>query len=291
MSWLRFFFYVLRHGSLFNKPVNFKDRQEDVLETLVFLKPGRESAYSRLRNRLTQTRLVGSLIGNIAYLKSINLINKNYFIVHSLKIIYIRILKSASTSILKELLPEMDERLRNETLTDQQVDELAAFYCQHTLDLNQNQYKIFTIVRNPFQRLVSVYLDIFSTNNNEFVFSTYLFGILKPNMTFTQFVQTLSMIPDKLKEPHFKEQYQTISECGGVNRIKCFRLEKDLQQINDFLLPLGIPFGHRNKGTDYDYRSFYNIETANRVFNMYRKDVEKFGYEEEYRSLLLYLKE
>ena len=41
----------------------------------------------------------------------------------------------------------------------------------------------------------------------------------------------------------------------------------------------------------YDYRSFYNIETANRVFNMYRKDVEKFGYEEEYRSLLLYLKE
>jgi len=291
MSWLRFFFYVLRHGSLFNKPVNFKDRQEDVLETLVFLKPGRESAYSRLRNRLTQTRLVGSLIGNIAYLKSINLINKNYFIVHSLKIIYIRILKSASTSILKELLPEMDERLRNETLTDQQVDELAAFYCQHTLDLNQNQYKIFTIVRNPFQRLVSVYLDIFNTNNNEFVFTTYLFGILKPNMTFTQFVQALTMIPDKLKEPHFKEQYQTISVCGGVNSIKCFRLEKDLQQINDFLLPLGIHLGHRNKGADYDYRSFYNIETANQVFNIYRQDVENFGYEEEYRSLLLYLKE
>lgn len=290
MSWFRFFFYVLRHGSLFNKPVDFKDRQEEVLKTLVFLKPNRESAYSRIRNRLTQTRLVGSLIGNVAFFKSINLINRNYFIVHSLKIGYIRILKSASTSILKELLPMMDDRLRNETLTDKQVDELAGLYCQHSFDLNQNQYELFTIVRNPFQRLVSVYLDIFNTNNNEFVFSTYLFGILKPKMTFTQFVQTLVMIPDKLKEPHFTEQYRTISECGGTDKIKYFRLEKDRQQLNDFLLPLGIHPGHRNKSSDYDYRSFYTIETARQVFKMYKQDVEKFGYEEEYQSLLLYLK-
>jgi hypothetical protein len=291
MIWFRFFFYLLRHGSLLNKPVNFRLRQKEAIKTIVFLKPRRESAYSQLRNRLANTKIIGSLIGNLAYFKSVNQINKNYFMVPSLKIGYIRILKSASTSILKELLPLIDERLKKQILTDKQVDNLAAFYSQHNIKLYQNQYQLFTIVRNPFQRLVSVYLDLFNTNDYGFVLGTYLFGIFKPTMTFSQFVQTLILIPDKLKEPHFTGQYRTVSECGGVNRIKCFRLEKDHQQIIDFLQPLGIRFEHRNKGSDYDYRSFYSLKTANHAFNLYKHDIEIFGYEEEYKSLLLYLKE
>jgi hypothetical protein len=281
MKWLSFLWYVLQNGSLFEKPVDFDNLRRGVLNREIQSK----SIYIRIRNRFAKSRWFGTLIGNTAYLKSLNRINRNYFFVDSLSLGYVRILKSASTSVLRELLPRMNSELTQSRLTDEEVDQLAAQYVTHIIEKPKQRYQLFAIVRNPFQRLVSVYQDIFNPDNKEFAYRTYLFGILKEKMSFYEFVVVLSRIPDKLKSSHFVSQSEIIKQCEHVSDIRIFRLEKDKVQMEEFLSKYQISIGHRNKGTQYDYHTFYDEETLRLAYLMYKNDVEKFGYQEEFDSL------
>lgn len=283
--------YLVRHGSLFSSPVNFTQRRVEILKALPLKRYQKPTPYSPIREWVVQTRFLGVIIENIAYLRRIDRMHKNFFFVDSLKIGYARILKSASTSVLKELLPLMDERLKDFNLNDNQVDQLAASYVVHHAKGEKSNYPIFTIVRNPFHRLVSVYLDIFNSNNQEFVFRTYLFGLLKQDMSFHEFVKTLTLIPSKLRSPHFAGQTEIISVCGGLNQINFFRLEKDQDQLKNFLLKFNIHIGHNNRGREYDYRTYYDRETLKLVHEMYMSDIEELGYVEECNILTNYVNE
>jgi hypothetical protein len=201
-----------------------------------------------------------------------------------------RILKSASTSVLQELLPLMDDQLKGKSLTDSQVDQLAASYWVHEIIGERIHYPVFTIVRNPFHRLVSVYRDLFESRNQEFVYRNYLFGILKESMSFVEFVKALTVIPVKLLAPHFAPQQVIINVCQGVNQIKIFRLEKDIEQLHAFLSPFQLKLGHYNKAEEYDYRTYYNQETIRLAQTLYACDVETFGYDDDHQSLLRYVK-
>jgi hypothetical protein len=285
MKTLPFILYLLRHGSLKSNPIDFEH-----IEALHLGSQKKPSVYNKVRSKLALNKLTGSLITNLAYAKNLSQQHKNFFFVDDLKIGYVRILKSASTSILRELIPLIDSDRKNQNLSDKQIDLLATHYVSHHVPRTKNSYELFTIVRDPFQRLVSVYQDLFNPSNPHFGYENYLFGILRRTMSFHEFVEVISEIPDRFKSGHFIQQTSIIKQCGGFKKIKYFRIEKDSKKLTAYLKSKNIILSHSNKSNmNYDYRTFYNEKTLGLACAIYKEDIDAFGYHEEYKALSSYL--
>jgi len=286
MNTLRFILYLFKHGSFTVRTENFDDYHDDILSPLTFYKDKRSNnIYRSLRKKLVKNRYTGALIGNLAYIRQSRKNQRQYFFIGSLKLCYIRIFKSASTSVLREILPLIDQSIEREILTDLQTDILANSYHRSNIEKDQTQYEYFTIVRNPFHRLVSVYLDLFDPKNNIFSYQSYLFGILKSDMSFEAFVRALSVIPEHLLSLHFASQYSVIQQTSRP--VKFFRIEHDKHALTNFLNTYSIYIKHQNKNESaYDYRDFYTPQLAQLAYDRYQHDVEKLGYREEYEELL-----
>ncbi len=291
MKMLRFLLYVLKNGTLKNSVVDFEGNRKKILSAISIHINYKETRYIKLRTKLALKPFIGPLLSSLAYMKSVRRINRNFFFVDSLQLGYVRMLKCASTTVMRSILPVIDSTLKTLMLSDKEVDTLSWHYAKHEIK-EQQRHQLFTVVRNPFSRLVSVYLDLFDSNNPHFPYEGHLFGILKHKMSFVEFVNTLSEIPNELMAPHFISQYQIIQACGGFGRIKIFRLEKDFVELTDFLhsYSLEINYSNRNKSV-YDYKSYYTADTLYKVYDIYKNDVEQFGYLADFKALQEYIKE
>lgn len=285
---LRFIRYLFKNGTLTVRTENFDDYHDEILGPLKFHQEKRsKNLYRKLRKKLVKSRYTGALIGNLAYVKQARKNQRQYFFIDSRKLCYIRIFKSASTSVLREILPLMDASIDREILTDLQTDILANSYRRSDIAKHQASYNYFTIVRNPFHRLVSVYLDLFNPKNTFFSYQSYLFGILKADMSFAAFVQALSVIPEHLLSLHFVPQSVIIGQVPQP--VKFFRIEYDKHELTNFLNTYSIYIKHQNKNeSTYSYRDFYTPELVELVYRRYQQDVEAFGYREAYEELSLY---
>ena len=83
LKWIKFFLHVIRQGSFLGKPIDFDSHRNELLRSLPIDHP-KKLAYKKIRAALAQTRVLGPIIGNLAYLKNINRVNKNFFFVDSL---------------------------------------------------------------------------------------------------------------------------------------------------------------------------------------------------------------
>lgn len=284
MKLLRFILYIFKHGSLRGKPLNFEKRKADILHEKYT--PPSHSVYTTIRSSLISNSYTSRTLSVAAYLLHYKRINRQYFFSDINALCYVRIFKSASTSILRELLPIVDPSLNKASLTDQQIDILGDDRITHSIKPYQQNYTYFTLVRNPFHRIVSVYRDLFAPDNTFFSYQTYFFGILKKGMSFAEFISVVTRIPDTLKSPHFTSQYQIITLCELAEPVKTFRIEKDVDALHAFLRPYNISLGHQNKsGESYDYRQYYNMQTLTAVYAMYEDDIKKFDYQPEYTAL------
>ena len=280
MKWIKFFGLILKAGSFFGRPIDFQKKRETILNSAASHQ--KERFHFPLANYLAQTRMFGTFIENITFVKNQKNNTRNIFYVDSLKIGYVRILKSGSTSLLKELLPMMDEKLSEKKLSDKEIDQLANYYANHK---HRNQYQLFTLVRNPFQRLVSAYIDLFNPNNQEFILRNHLFGIFKHQMSFNDFVETLAKVPVSLLEPHFVSQLKIIEACGGLEKIRVIHLGKNKAEMDLFCSEFDLKISHSNKSLDYNYQTFYNPISLQRAFDLYKADVVALGYTDEYKKL------
>jgi len=286
MSIIRFILYLLKHGSFSVRTENFEDYHENILRDIPSYKSRKSNnLYNKIRRKFVRHQLTGAWIGNFAYVKRLKRTRRQNFYIDSLRLCYVRIFKSASTSVLREIIPLIDPSVDKKILTDLQIDILANSYVTTHAATNEKEFKYFTLVRNPFHRLVSVYLDLFDAANLFFPYQSYLFGILKQDMSFSEFVQALSKIPEPLLAPHFCSQYTIIENLK--ERINFFRIEKDHNALMGFLNAFSISIDHSNKNRNpYDYRNFYTPEILQAAYTLYQQDVEKFDYRQEYRELL-----
>jgi len=287
MKLLRFLFLLLRRGSLFVKRVNFDDERDTILDPSVLPDSiNLRSRTSPLRKFMLKTPIGYSILANLAYLKNTGRMNKMYFISDSHKVVYIRLLKCASTSMLKEFLPLMDNRLKDVAYTDEQLDVLGFYYERKKIEPSMLSYKKFALVRDPFQRIVSVYLDLFDPGASSFTYAPYWFGILKPYMTFVEFIKTIELIPIYLSGPHFAPQSYILKTDFALEDILVFRVEKDNESLDVFLQAYGLRLPHLNKKSNtYDYRSYYNSTILSVVERLYADDIELFNYREEHKKL------
>lgn len=279
MKLLRFLMLVFQRGSFFLSPYDFAKERHQLLSSVQY---SRQHAINEKKLR----PLAYTLRANLGYLLNARQMNTQLFISHEKQLVYVRILKCASTSFLKELLPYLDAKLQAQDLTDQQVDAISFDYVSKQLTPEERSFQKVALVRNPFHRLVSVYLDLFDPDAPHFTYDAYWFGILNRDMSFEAFVDTLSIIPENLKGPHFASQYFILEQTAGLANIRIFNIDKDQPALENFLHTHGLRLGQRNKQEAYRYASFYNRKTLEKAYRMYKKDVDYFNYKDEYKALL-----
>ena len=287
-KYFQFLGLLLKHGRFGHSGENFnQSREESLKELLNFIPPSCAIALSGGTTSLAwKNAIARNLVAQLAFLKN-SLKTKGDHLT-SKDLSYIRIPKSASTSMSKEMLEKIYPALKQKAITENQINFLTDVNLQPALEDSVN---LFTIVRNPFSRLVSVYRDFFEKKNN-FIYRDYLFGVLHQHISFSEFVDRITCIPDQLKDQHIRPQHTFLKYYEKQNLdVKIFKLEHS-EQLNQFLSQYDMKLPHLNKSAErYDFRSYYDAYTLNKVYTLYQVDIEKFDYRQEYKTVADYLSE
>lgn len=266
---------IIRNGTMRGTGQNFHSTRTKSLDSLKEFIPNHQSVINTKKIR-------HYLIGQAAFIRASFRKKGGHLSVEQLA--YIRIPKSANTSVSYAMLGKKFPGLKEKNPDETQINFLADV---NLLSVKEIAGKFFfTVVRNPFARLVSVYRDFFETSHAEFIYSDYLFGILPQTISFAEFVNRISHIPDRLKDQHLRPQHLFVKpyEEKGI-AVKFFQLE-DSPALENFLKENGMELTHRNKSREaYDYTQYYNSTILRQVFDLYEADIKKFGYNQVYESL------
>lgn len=215
-----------------------------------------------------------------------------YMILSEKKLIYLEMPKVANCSIKASMLQKKFE-------DDYSVQAESLKYTVHNLGKKYDDYYKFTFVRNPLERVVSCYeskyhkdKQMFGKYKKDLEFDGYLFGYIRKDKGFTNFLCRIALIPDAYKDHHFKPQYNIVYDKKGRKNVdyvgKYENLNQEYQQISEKynLDQLGV----YNRTDRKSYMEYYNLFTTYLAYYIYRKDIKYFGYEKEYRELLEYVR-
>ena len=141
---------------------------------------------------------------------------------------------------------------------------------QHITQEQFDNYTKFSVIRNPFDKMVSEFA--FKGNNG--------FIVLQP--TFKEFIKELYSKFSNLDSAthfaacHYMPQYDFVHIKDKMvmdHLIRFENLENDLKEKIDLKIP------HCNSRPRNPWSSYYDEATADMVREMYAKDFEAFGYD------------
>jgi hypothetical protein len=141
-------------------------------------------------------------------------------------------------------------------------------------------YFLFTIVRNPYAKLVSEY-----NYHKDAYYQT----------DFKSFVKQILRYDKAVPNRHLLPQYKfLLGDLGEINsRINIYKYEDFEYAVRDICKNVGIGFDQelfkkKINESEYDgksYVDYYDDETVEIVKRIYKKDFELFGYSEELDKL------
>lgn len=147
--------------------------------------------------------------------------------------------------------------------------------------------RFFSIVRNPWSRTASRYMFARQTANKWPTDDPR--RLFVANATFERFVRErpLLPIPEHPGQPWmgplsswFNQLEWIVDERGNV-ACDCLRLEHLERDLSEYFgIPLSIPRRNVTQET-YDYRSMYTDELIEIVADIFRDDIEYFGFDFE----------
>lgn len=224
-----------------------------------------------------------------------------YIVSDEHRFIYFVVQKAACTSIKTALLPLFDDPSQNgnsheanprkpdiHKFFDNSPYQIKKRHLVRQLGNKYRDYFKFAFVRNPWDRLVSCYLDKLSDGGPGLKSPPVLSARVYPGMPFAEFVGIVHETPDREANIHFKSQCSVI--CGRrdnetiladfVGRFENLKADFDTvaEKIGDGRLQQ-IPHLMRAKTRkSRSYREFYDDRLKNLVYERYEDDVEKFDY-------------
>jgi hypothetical protein len=186
------------------------------------------------------------------------------------KVIFMKPGRSATSSIFYSVLrgngysvcnPDDCEWIEN--ITDEEI---------------KNDYFVFTVVRNPFDRLVSCYNAFMTLDLNgvgrvsfeEFVMGRGLSHILYEDNTFTN---------EHWMPLHY--YYELSPNERYVDFVLMVEnLDEDWKKLSEKIdVPDTIPHTHVNSYPHNNYREYYDDALIEEVSRIYKRDLELFDYE------------
>lgn len=136
----------------------------------------------------------------------------------------------------------------------------------------------FTIVRNPYDRMVSLWANK-CRDYHHIIFARHGVG---PFDNFTDFAEAISK--QQNFDIHWESQYETLVLDGEMVPKHLYKYER-LGEVWKFIQAqcagqgLGVPdLEVRNESSHKPWEDYYTPETRKLIYNRYRKDFETFGY-------------
>lgn len=218
------------------------------------------------------------------------------FISHRYKIIFIHIQKAGGSSI-QRLFEQLDPQLVTNIAIDpvkKRPKHCFATDIAEVIGYEQfNKYTTFSVVRNPFDRLVSWYWmlklrsfeeenpDIIETEGDKVNFA--LIDALNQHASdFEGFVNLPEDHPNGLFRRFFFNQLDFLTDdTGEITVDHVLRFENLAVDFATFAARQGIAgtLPHMNKTPrETDYRHYYNDVTRQIVAERFRRDLEYFDY-------------
>lgn len=184
------------------------------------------------------------------------------FSFRSRNVVYFRVPKAASTSVL---------------MAFRKIDKVEKINDWDKYHKSYKSHLKFTFVRNPFDRLASCFRHVIRKGTPETLDSC---PGMHRNMSFEEFVDKIAYIRLEDMDIHFRPQYTFIPEKPDF-------LGK-FENINEDFLELCEKIGVRppeltreNTTDKTRFKDYYNDTVISKVINIYKKDFELFGYSKE----------
>ena len=191
---------------------------------------------------------------------------------HKLKFIFIHIPKTSGNSLslfLKDFIDNvviqrssnMGEKQGISVLcekTKKDIKHANINYYKHHYGEKINDYFKFTIIRNPYDRILSFYFWSKGKNNQVFNRNEFI-NFIKKNGSFQH-----QYIDNTFHIIHFENLIKELKN------IECF---KEIVDFNNY------PTLNSSSNSKRNYKEFFDKELRDLVFNKYKKDFELFGYE------------
>lgn len=279
---------IARKGKMRHTGVDYSRLREHSLQELVEFCP-REFVRTRgpaTKTAADQNPAIRAMKGEFAFLLNSVASRGGHITAPLLKLSYIRIPKAASTAFSSAILHARFPALERHTLSPEKINFLADANLQTQMPPAEKKGIFFTVVRNPFARIVSVYRAFFENKGEDFLYEDYLFGIFRHTVSFREFVDTVQLIPDLLKDQHLRPQHLFLQYYHRKKiRVRVFALEEPASW-SDFLrrYTMEIPMVDTSD-PPYDYRTYFDSTSLQIVFDLYQVDIFRFGYEPAYRDL------
>lgn len=143
------------------------------------------------------------------------------------------------------------------------------------------RYFKFTFVRNPYDRVLSCYLN---RVKKSLIPGFHKFRIFRNDMSFNEFVKAICKISDKESDRHFVSQSYVLTDKKGslipdfIGKFE--NLEEDFRKIcNKIGINNPEKLLHKNKSErNNNYIEYYDEETKRMVYERYKKDFDIFAY-------------
>ena len=195
----------------------------------------------------------------------------------SKNILFIHIPKTGGTVIENEIKKKSRQTLYsgrinrilpkpyNSSLQHQFYTTLYKF--RNKLNINFDNIKVFSVVRNPYDRVIS---DLFWYNLIKKDYdSTKVYNVIK-----NKYLNRNDL------DNHNKPQYKFVTDEMGVliPHIKILKTE-ELNQINDDINKfIGFEINIKRGNTNKDYSRYLNNNSISLINDFYKKDFELFNY-------------
>lgn len=149
----------------------------------------------------------------------------------------------------------------------------------HITDTNINNYNIYAVIRNPYDRMVSEYFwhsqvyekQTFDPKKN----NTQYFTMIRNE--FKKFVNMfLTKKINNEFDNHRVPQTQMIEHCNNLKLIRYESMDDDF--LKYFGKKLDKVYFQSPKKEFGDYMLFYDTETKEKVYNYYKSDFIAFDY-------------
>ena len=195
----------------------------------------------------------------------------DYIILDEKEVVFASVAKSACSSIKTSIYGSPPEGI--------QIHQHTSHLSHRRIPKKKTSYFSFAIVRDPYERLASCYrAKLNKVDESKFMFSNYLFGFLKNDDSFEEFVRKVSKIPDILCDRHFKAQNKIVFASGKKMDFigKFENLPSDFEEIRERYDFAELPM--LNKSSGRTASDLFSDETRALASKRYEKDFELFGY-------------